>query len=107
MSKVIAASCQAGVVTADGKPVSGVSILIGEGVASSNGILILTGSEKFYVADFSSDLKDVLTTITSLLTNVVTVLTAHDALVAGANAATIASITSSIATLTTKKEALK
>lgn len=107
MSKVIEASCVAGVVTADGKPVDDVTILIGEGVASSSGILILTGEEKFYVADFSSDLKDVITSLTSLLTNVVTVLTAHDGALGGTQAATIASITTAITTLTTKKENLK
>lgn len=107
MSKIIDATCTAGVVTADGKPVEDVTLLIGEGVAQSSGLLIITGSEKYYVADFSSDLKDVLTTLTALLTNVVTVLTAHDGALGGVGAATIATIVTQNTTLTTKKENLK
>jgi hypothetical protein len=106
VAKALAATCLANVVKIGQLPVE-VAEVLSQGVASSSGIVILQDGEAFYIANISGDLKDVLTTLTSLLTNVVTVLTAHDGALGGTQAATIASITTAISTLTTKKENLK
>ncbi len=59
MVKVLPATYATGVVTADGLPVPGVTILC-QGLGSSSGILILEGTQKTYVAKTSPDLDSAL-----------------------------------------------
>lgn len=56
MSKMLDATCEAGVVTADGVPVPGTDI-IGEGVGASTGKLFIDGEEKAYFPKVTPDLK--------------------------------------------------
>ncbi len=106
MSKAIAATCVAGIVTADGLPVPTAEKL-SEGVAASTGVLVMQGQSQFYVAKTSGDLKTVITQLNTILTNLVTVLTAHDSSLGSTQTATIALIAAANTTLTTLKEALK
>lgn len=59
MSKILSATCQAGIVTADGVPVPG-AVILGEGVGASSGALILDEARKVYVPKTSPDLKTTL-----------------------------------------------
>lgn len=61
MSKVLPATCLNGVVTVDDTEIDGVEIL-SEGIAASEGILILEEFFKVYVTRSSTDLKSALTT---------------------------------------------
>lgn len=112
MSKILEATCAGGVVTADGLPVSGATVL-SEGVAPSSGILIMQGDEKTYVAKTSPDLNLTLARLAEALGNIATALTALDAKPIGAlppapsSAAAIANITSIQGQLTALKEAMK
>lgn len=78
MSKILSATCQAGVVTVEGQPIPGTRIL-SEGVAASEGVFFLERDEPTYVAKTSGDLKTTLEAIASALGQLVTALTAIDA----------------------------
>ncbi len=120
MSKMLEASCVAGVVTAGGFPVPAADIL-SEGVGSSTGVLILDEDEAKYIAKTSPDLKTTLTKLISILTDLTTALTSIDTKVlvttCGAGpgstialplaASNIASITATQAELSVLKEMLK
>ncbi len=106
MSKVISATCAAGVVTADGLPVTG-AVILSEGVAPSAGVLLMQGESHYFVAKTSPDLKTVIGHLNTILTNLVTVLTSHDGGLGSTQTATIALIATANTTLTTLKENLK
>ena len=59
MSKVLAASCEAGVVTCEGKVIAGAEILC-EGIESSEGVLIIDQEKSYYLANTQPDLKEVI-----------------------------------------------
>jgi len=69
MSKVLPATCLAGVVTCEGLPVPGVTIL-SEGLGQSSGLLILEEDSKTYVATNSTDIDGLLSQVTLALTDV-------------------------------------
>lgn len=116
MSKMLEASCVAGVVTAGGFPVPAADIQ-SEGVGPSEGILILDEDKAKYLAKTSPDLKSTLDdlssllgTITTTLTTIATTLTSIGAGMTGPTTAppptlptNVASITSDVATLTALK----
>lgn len=120
MSKALPASCVAGVVTAGGVPVLTADKLC-EGVASSEGVLILDEDEATYIAKTSPDLKTTLTKLIAILTDLTTALTVIDTKVlvttCGAGpgstvplplaASSIASLTATKAELLLLKETLK
>lgn len=112
MSKMLEATCVAGIVTADGIPVVEAQVL-SEGMGSSSGVLILDGSEAKYIAKTSPDLKLALTQISTALTNIAAALTLLDAKPLGtlpaapAAAANIALITTAQAQIAALKEILK
>ncbi len=113
MSKILEASCVAGVVMIGAIPVPGVTIL-SEGVSPSTGIVVMQGDEAFYIAKISPDLKSTLETISSTLTTIATTLTAIGAGMTGPTTAppptlavNVAQITTAAAALTTLGNALK
>lgn len=113
MTKILEASCVAGVVQVGSLPIAGATIL-SEGVASSEGILILQGGDgKFYVAKTSPDLKTTLEKVASALTQIAAALTILDGKPLGTltpvpGAATqIAAITSLQTEVAVLKEMLK
>jgi hypothetical protein len=77
MSKVIEATCVAGVVTADTVPVPDAEIL-SEGVASSSGVLVMDEDKATYIAKTSPDLKETLDKLASALDNIASALSAID-----------------------------
>ena len=77
MSKALDATCLAGVVKVGDLPVAGATVL-SEGVAQSQGVLIIEADKKTYVAKTSPDLKSTLDKISSALSQIATALTAID-----------------------------
>jgi hypothetical protein len=111
--RLIEASCIAGLVTAEGLPVLGATVL-SEGVGPSSGVLLLQDDDgKIYIARTSQDLKSTLDQLTTALTQIATALTALDAKPIGtlppapAAASAIAAITAANVVLTTLKAVLK
>jgi hypothetical protein len=110
MSKMLEATCVAGIVTADGVPVPTADIL-SEGVGASEGILILEEDEAKYLAKISPDLKSTLEKLSSVCDTIKSGLQAIDAVTtlittcgAGAGTATWLPVNASaIAALTTAK----
>lgn len=73
MSRVIEATCQGNIVTAEGVPVPGTTIL-SEGVGQSEGILILDRDKRTYIPKTSPDLKQTLEKIVAGLNTIATTL---------------------------------
>lgn len=94
MSKMLEASCSAlSIVTADGVPVPGVTIL-SQGKQLSSGILILDGDKGVYVTSNASDIKTLITNVGTLIDSITAVLSGLDAVttVPGSNAALITAL---------------
>lgn len=108
MSKAIPATCQASIVTASGSPVPSATIL-SEGIAPSEGVLILDGEEAVYLANTAEDLKTAIDTLSQRLTDIATILTALDAVTVspGTNAASIAALIVNINLFALTKDLLK
>jgi len=103
MSKVLNATCEGNVVSAEGVQVPGVTVL-SEGVSASSGILILEEEKKTYLAKTSPDLKSALQLIISALTSIDTngyIISSGPDVPGGPKAA------SAISQLTALKDALK
>lgn len=75
MSKMLEASCVAGVVTAEGIPVPAAEIL-SQGVGASSGRLFIDENDAVYIPDATPDLKTTLDKVLSALDQVVTALNA-------------------------------
>ncbi len=123
MSKMLAATCVGGVVTAEGFPVPAARVL-SEGVGASEGVLLIDEDEVRYLAKISPDLKTAIENVVSALgqtvtalTNVATTFTATFAAMTGpttapppTGAAGVVNITSAITAITaaqTQLSALK
>lgn len=107
MSKMLAATCVAGVVTAGGVPVT-VADVLSEGIGSSEGILFLDEYEAKYVAKTSPDLKSTLNhisselgTISGTLNTIASALTAIGAGMAGPATAPPPTLPTSVASIAT------
>lgn len=112
MSKVLQASCVGGIVTSENVPVPSADIL-SEGVASSDGILVLEEDQATYVTSNASDIKDALDKIASALSSIASALTTIDTKPPGTLPPTplassdIAQISAIQAQLSALKESLK
>lgn len=110
MIKVLDATCENGQVKVGTLSITGVTIL-SEGVGSSVGLLIIDGSESYYVAKTSPDLDTTLAKISSALDNIATALSTIDAKPVGgtgsAPAPGAASQISQIQSLKTEIDTLK
>lgn len=73
MSKILAASCQSGVVSIDGVVLPDAEVL-SEGVAASTGVAVLDEDTAFYLAKISPDLKSLIEQVVDVLTQVKTAL---------------------------------
>lgn len=78
MSRMIEASCVAGVVIAGGVPVPSATIL-SEGVGSSEGVLIIDEDKVIYIAATEADLGSTLDILSSVLSSIASALTLIDA----------------------------
>ncbi len=77
MPRVLDATCLANIVTCEGVPVTGVTVL-SEGVSQSSGYLIIDEDKTYYVAKTSPDLKAAITTLNSMLTSIANMFLAVD-----------------------------
>ncbi len=78
MPRVLEATCAAGVVSVGSLPITD-AVILSEGIASSSGFLIIQGSDSFYVAKTSPDLKSTLESISDALGSIASSLTLLDA----------------------------
>lgn len=112
MTKMLEATCVAGVVTADGVPVVSAEIL-SEGVGASSGVLFLDEDQAKYIPKTSPDLKTTLEKIASALSSIASALTTIDGKPTGtlppapAAAASIAQISAVQVEISALKEVLK
>lgn len=109
MTKVIEASCVTGIVTAEGVPVTGTTILSG-GVGESEGVLILEEDKKTYLANTTPDLKTTIEKVIAALNKIGTTLTSIGAGMTGPTTAppgTLATDVLELTTIATELEVLK
>ncbi len=106
MSKVLEASCVAGVVKVGALPVAGTTIL-SEGVAPSDGVLILDDGNKTYIPKTSPDLKTALTQMISAIDKISSILTSIGTGMTGPTTAPPGTLAADIVTLTGYKTALE
>ncbi len=66
MSKILEATCLAGVVTAKGVVIPGVEIL-SDGIGASSGILLIDEDKAYYIPESTPDLDDILEQIIDAL----------------------------------------
>jgi len=112
VSKTINATCSAGVVSVEGKPVE--AEILSEGIGESEGALILDKGKSFYIASNATDLKTTLEKISDALTKIGETLTAIGSGMTGITTAPpptlpvkVGEINAIVAELTTLKDALK
>jgi len=89
MSSVLQATCEAGVVTVDGKEITP-TLVLSEGVQSSQGVLIIDGDKSYYVAKTSLDLIAMIESLVEIITQVATVATTLDGVTVSPGTATAA-----------------
>lgn len=116
MSKILEATCLAGVVKVGALPVTS-AVILSEGVAQSSGALLMEGDEQFYIPKITPDLKTTLENLSSTLADVGSALTQTAAALTaiGANmlgpatappptlAASVAAITAKVTTIAATK----
>ncbi len=98
MPKVLEATCTAGIVSVGELPITD-AVILSEGVAASTGFLIIQGSDSYYVAKTSPDLKTTLEKISSCLDSLISALGLLDAKPIGTLPPAVA-VTTDIAELT-------
>jgi hypothetical protein len=112
LSKIITASCEASVVTADDIAVD--ATILSEGIGASEGLLVLDKTNATYLTSNASDLKTAIEKVISALNKVTDTLTAIGTGMTGSTTAppaalpiNVALITAIVTELTTLKESLK
>lgn len=108
MSRVLEATCEAGVVTVEGLVLED-AVILSEGVASSEGIVIIQGGAAYYVASRALDLKEVIESLVEIITQIATIASGLDAVTVtpGSNAAAIAMLTTMKTQFELKKDNLR
>lgn len=109
MSKILEATCEGGVVTSEGVAVPGAEIL-SEGVGESQGLLLMQGDKKTYMASNATDLKTTIEKVVEAINKVGTILTAIGAGMTGPTTAppgTLATDVLELTQLATELETLK
>lgn len=99
MSKMLDATCVAGVVTAGGFPVASAEIL-SKGIGPSSGLLILDEDRAKYVGNTVADLESTLTTLASVLQTIATSLTSIGASMTGPTTAPPPTLPADVALIT-------
>jgi hypothetical protein len=77
MSKILDASCQAGIVTIAGTPIPG-AVILSEGIGPSTGFAVIDADKVYYIAKTSPDLKTAMTNLNTILTQILAILTTLD-----------------------------
>lgn len=109
MTKVLPATCEAGVVKAEGVAIPSATVL-SEGVAKSEGLLIMEEDKQTYITSSASDIKETLTNLVSALEKIESCLQSIDTkgFLVGATAGVPATpfLTSEIAAINSAKNTL-
>lgn len=108
MSKILEATCLAGVVKVGVLPVPGANVF-SEGVGSSQGLLLMQGEDKHYFAKTTPDVKttiektmDALEDLASVLNTIATTLTSIGAGMTGPTTAPPPTLAVDVATIVSK-----
>ncbi len=104
MARIIAATCVSGQVTVEGFPIE--ATILSQGVASSEGIVILQGATAFYVASNALDLKDVIEKTAELVNLCATLFTAIGAGMTGPTTAPPPTLAADVLNIQTKATVL-
>jgi hypothetical protein len=99
LSKTLAASCSASVVTIDGKPVN--AVILSKGLGESEGVGVLDEDKVYYITSSAEDLEVVIDKLNSALNQLVTVITAIGAGMTGPTTAPPGTLATDLAVLTT------
>lgn len=99
MSKILSASCVAGVVTSQGVPVTE-AVVLSEGVGSSSGALLLEEDKAFYITSNASDIKQTLNKVVAALNKIGETLTAIGAGMTGPSTAPPPTLATNVAEIT-------
>ncbi len=93
MSKVLAASCENGVVTVAGQTVD--ATILGDGIDSSTGILIIENEECTYLPKSTDDIRNLIDALGTIIEKIALIATGLDAVTVspGTQAANITSLT--------------
>ncbi len=104
MSQILNASCIANVVTVEGKPVH--ANILSEGVKASTGLALIESDNVNYVTSNASDIKDLISSLTTLIQLVSDTFTAIGTGMTGPTTAPPASLPASIVALALIKTTL-
>lgn len=106
MSKVLPAECTANVVTVEGVPIPS-AVVLSEGIAPSEGVLILDRGNAWYVASNATDLKTGLEKVSSVLNTIATTLTSIGAGMTGPTTAPPPTLPANVTAITVKATELQ
>ncbi len=108
MSKVVDATCNAaGIVTADGVPVTD-AVILSQGKASSSGVLLIEELKSTYVTSNATDIKALITNVKAIVDKITSIVTSLNAATPGTPAtADIALLVTLNTQLDLTKELLK
>lgn len=104
MSRILPATCSAGVVQVENKPVT--ATILSQGVKQSSGVALLEKDTLTYVASNASDIADLISQLTSLVQLLSDTLTAIGTGMTGSSTAPPPSLPTSITSLATVKTQL-
>ena len=112
MSKILAATCVAGVVTSEGVPVP-IAEIFSAGIASSEGLLILQNGNAFYITSNATDIEatldgvsDAITSLTATIAQLITTFGSFAAAMTGPTTAPPPTLAAELAVLTAKSAEL-
>lgn len=107
MSKILDASCVAGVVTVEALPID--ATILSQGFAESTGVVVLEEEKATYITSNSEDIEEIITQIGGLIDKIILIATSLDAVTVspGTAAANIAALGVLKTTFMLKKDNLK
>ncbi len=108
MSRILDATCEAGIVTVENHVITPATI-ISNGVKASDGLGLLQGDKLYYITSNASDISDLIDNVKAIVDQIKIVLLALDAVTVspGATTSLTAVITTLEAALTAQKANLK
>lgn len=109
MPRVLNATCEGGVVTAEGVTVPG-AVILSEGVGASSGLLFLDGDKKTYIGKTSPDLETTLEKTIAAINKIAEGLTAAGSAldgIAGGSGTPVTTAATQLAPIVAELETLK
>jgi hypothetical protein len=108
MSRILEATCVAGVVTAEGVPVP-IAEIFSAGIAPSEGLLIMQDGKAFYITSNAEDIEatldgvsDAITSLTATIAQLITTFGSFAAAMTGPTTAPPPTLAAELAVLTAK-----